>query len=116
MKLSALLIIAFVFSFTSCKKDDIADNIPSCIHDEIAANKDNPNWSFANVEEYMFQNKLVYVFNPDNRVIADAASLIKDSDCNTLCHIGGYSVPPVDMCNGEVFSQAAILQRIIWEK
>ena len=68
------------------------------------------------VEEYQFQNKLVYAFQPDEKKIADGATTIKDSDCNTICHIGGFGGPSVNRCNGENFFQLAVLKRTVWKK
>lgn len=115
MRLSYIIVIIFLILFISCKKSDIADNIPSCVRNEIATNKIKPNWGIASVEEYLFQNKLVYVFNPSNS-IADAPSFIKDDNCNTICTVGGFGIPPTNMCNGEIFYQAATLKRTIWKK
>ena len=115
MKSRCAGIILFLLVFVSCKKSDIADGTPSCIYKEIAANKINSHWGVASVEEYLFQNKLVYVFNPGTD-IADAPSIIKDDNCNTICNVGGYGIPPVSMCNGDIFYQVATLKRTIWKK
>jgi len=77
----------------------------------------SPNWGVASVDEYLFQNKLVYVFIPRHD-LADAPFIIKDDNCNTTCIIGIYggAVPPPDMCNGEIFFQAAVKKRTVWKK
>jgi len=68
------------------------------------------------VEEYLFQGKLVYAFQPDETKIADGSTTVKDADCNILCHIGGFGGPSVNLCNGENFFQLAVLKRTIWKK
>jgi hypothetical protein len=110
-------IIISLFVFTACKKSDIADGIPSCIHKEIAVNKIKSNWSISSVDEYLFQNKLVYVFIP-RPDLADDPFIIKDDNCNTVCIIAvyGHPFPPPTMCNGEIFFQAAVKKRTIWKK
>ena len=116
MKTISFLIFCLVLVFISCKKSDIASGIPACIYKEIADNKHNPDWSTGSVEEYLFQNKIVYSFNPDNTIIADGASIIKDSNCTMLCSLGGFGGPAINMCNGEIFFQVAVLKRTIWKK
>ena len=97
-------------------KPDIASNIPACIKNEIEKNFENSNWAIGRVEEYRFQFKTVYAFLPDEKIIADAATQIMDSDCQLLCEVGGFGGPGVNLCNGDNFYQSATLVRVIWEK
>jgi len=98
----------------SCKKSDIAPGIPLCIFKEISTHKNHPEWGVDRVNEYLFQNKLVYGF--DHGLIADGQLEIKDESCHTICNVGGFGGPSVNICNGENFFQAAVLQRTIWER
>jgi hypothetical protein len=100
----------------SCRKNDIASGTPDCIYREIADNKGNPNWTVGSVEEYRFQNKLVYAFGPDNKIIADGATTIKTADCQSLCMVGGFGGQMINQCNGDNFFQSATLVRTIWKK
>ena len=97
-------------------KPDIASNTPQCIKNEIEENYDNSNWTIGSVEEYRFQLKTVYAFLPDERIIADAATQIRDGDCQLLCEVGGFGGPGINLCNGDNFFQSATLVRVIWEK
>ena len=110
---SVLLLVA-----TACTKNkpDIASNTPECIKNEIEENVENSNWAIGSVEEYRFQYKTVYAFLPDDKIIADASTQIKDSDCQLLCQVGGFGGPGVNMCNGDNFYQSATLVRVIWKK
>jgi len=110
---SVLLVVA-----TACTKNrpDIASNVPECIHNEIEQNFENSNWTIGSVEEYHFQYKTVYAFLPDEKIIADASTQIKDSDCQPLCQVGGFGGPGVNICNGDNFYQTATLVRVIWKK
>jgi len=102
---------------TSCKTGyGIAAGVPRCIHDEIVHNQSNKDWMTGRVEEYQFQNNLVYAFQPDEKKIADGATTIKDADCNIICHVGGFGGPSVNLCNGENFFKLAVLKRTIWKK
>ena len=103
---------------TACMKNkpDIASNTPECIQNEIEENFENSNWAIGSVEEYRFQFKTVYAFLPDEKIIADAATQIMDSDCQLLCEVGGVGGPGVNLCNGDNFYQSATLVRVIWEK
>ncbi len=117
MKTVVMAVVAlFLTTIISCRKSGMSKNIPACISSEIAANKNDPNWEIGSVEEYLFQNRVVYAFNPDGNIIADGSTTIKDSNCNALCYIGGFGGPTVNMCNGENFYQTATLRRTIWKK
>jgi hypothetical protein len=99
-----------------CHKPDIASGIPRCIYKDIKENSKTQDWMVGKVDEYSFQGKIVYSFEPDIKRIADGASAIMDADCNTLCHIGGFAGPANNQCNGENFFQNAVFKRTIWEK
>lgn len=106
----------FLLSATACHNPPIASGIPNCIYKEISKKSKDPNWETGSVKEYLFQNKLVYSFDPDIAKIADGASTIKDADCNTMCSIGGFAGQAVNQCNGENFFKMAVLKRTIWQK
>jgi hypothetical protein len=82
----------------------------------ILENKDDRNWGVGQVEEYKFQGKLVYAFQPDNRIIADGATRVVSTECTNICSVGGFGGPAVNLCNGENFYQNAMLVREIWNK
>lgn len=107
----AAILLLVIFS---CKKSEIASGIPACIRKEISVHKNDPGWSVTSVKEYLFQNKLVYGF--DHGLIADGQLEIKDESCHTICNVGGFAGPAVNICNGENFFQAAVLKRTIWER
>ena len=106
--LSMLIIIS------SCKKSDIASGIPACIRTEITLHKNDPQSYVSSVDEYIFQNKLVYGF--DNGLAADGQLDVKDEFCNILCRVGGFGGPAVNECNGENFFQTSVLKRNIWKR
>lgn len=99
-----------------CKKISIAAGVPQCIKENIKTNQEAQNWYVGNVEEYKFQGKLVYAFNPNNKVIADGSSSVLTSTCDQLCTIGGFGGPAVNLCNGTNFYQQAIFVREVWNK
>jgi hypothetical protein len=118
MKGIILILFGIPLIFATCRKSSygIAADAPRCIYDEITQNQNNENWMIGSVEEYQFQNKTVYAFQPDEKKIADGATVIKDAGCNTICHVGGFGGPSVNLCNGENFFQLAVLKRTIWKK
>ena len=113
---SVISVLVLVTAACTKQKPDIASNTPECIENEIKGNHENSNWMIGSVEEYRFQNQTVFAFLPDETVIADAATQIKDVDCNLVCHVGGFGGPAVAMCNGDNFYQTAVLVRVIWKK
>jgi len=112
--LHSLFLIGLLSGILSCTKKDIAPNTPSCIRNQIKWH--GKNWNVASVDEYFFQNKLVYAFSPDGKIIADGSTEIKDENCNSICNVGGFGGPDVNLCNGENFFQNAIFKRNIWKK
>lgn len=114
--MKSILFIALAVSLfsASCRKSDIAKNIPSCIRNEIKAHIEDDQSPVGKVNEYMFQGKIVYGF--DEYMIADGSMEIKDGDCNTLCRVGGFGGPDVNLCNGENFFQNAVFKRNIWTR
>jgi len=116
MKLLLLPALFFVIIFTSCHNPDIASGVPTCIYSEINKNAKNAEWFVGSVKEYQFLGKMVYAFEPDIRRIADGATTIKDSNCNTLCNVGGFAGPANNQCIGANFFKDAVYQRTIWTK
>ncbi|HEX8333359.1 MAG TPA: hypothetical protein VF622_12085 [Segetibacter sp.] len=115
MKALVLSLVAVV-TFYGCDKSVVQLGTPSCIKQLIWANKINPNWRVEKVEEYEFQGKLVYAFQPDHKRIADGATRIVSADCKQLCYVGGFGGPDITLCNGVNFYQNAVLKREIWSK
>jgi hypothetical protein len=112
--LSIFSLLFLIVVCQSCDKDNIAANTPACIRQEIKNNEKT--WGVGSVDEYLFQNRVVYAFSPDEKVIADGTTEIKDEFCNSLCIIGGFGGPNINMCNGDNFYQTAVLKRNIWKK
>ncbi|MGI8950922.1 MAG: DUF6970 domain-containing protein [Chitinophagaceae bacterium] len=76
------------------------------------ANKNNSDWNVKEIDEYLFQNKIVYVFVPEPW--PDAQTAITNSDCTPLCALGG--IAGIMKCNGENFDSNAVFKRVIWRK
>jgi hypothetical protein len=117
MKKLFLLIFVSLTAVLSCQKDKIviASNTPNCIRQQIEQIVADPNATTGAVDEYSFQGKTVYTFEPDNKVIADGSTRVVDTDCKTLCSVGGFGGPSINLCNGENFYQKAVLIRNIWK-
>lgn len=98
---------------SGCKKLDIEKDTPRCIKREIKAfNKQQSCNDGVKVNEYTFQGKNVYVFDPGN-CGADMIARVIDSECNSIGTLGGISGNT--KINGEEFSNA-VLERTTWEK
>ena len=87
--MKVILIISLLFSTGSCHTMKIEAPV-NCIQKYIDSNKNTANWPVSSVDEYEFQGKLVYAFNPP-RNYADASTFIKASDCKDLCSVGGFA-------------------------
>lgn len=109
-----LIFAALIFSVT-CKKMSSGNTTSACIQRYIDSNKANIDWPVSSVDEYEFQGKLVYAFNPPKNY-ADAPTLIKSFDCKNMCSIGGFAGPRNNSCNGDNFFEKAKLKRRIWSR
>lgn len=112
-RLFFLAIIVGLF-VSGCSKLDIEEGTPKCVEKEIKDFNKIPYVcdNGANVNEYLFQGKAAYVFDPGN-CGNDFSSEVIDADCNSLGFLGGIGGNIV--INGEVFSNAIFI-RTIWEK
>lgn len=112
MKNQVLIAVFFLFLFAACNKSDIERGTPRCVKSKIHSFEDNACDTGADVKEYTYQNKTVYVFNPGN-CGADMASEVIDSDCNSLGFLGGISGN--NTINGQSF-ESAVYVKTVWTK
>lgn len=109
----ALLALSTVFAFSACKKEQCGfGDLPECISDRINNGDNELFCDDANVKEFQFQQKTVYVFDPGT-CGADFTSNVLDTDCNSLGFLGGLHGNT--KINGEEFSNAVFV-RTVWEK
>lgn len=111
----SICLFAIIYVAVGCKHSG-SNDVPKCIQAILDANKSNTNWEVGKVEEYEFQGKKVYAFQPDARIITDGATTILSANCDTLCSVGGFGGTAVNLCNGENFFEKSVLKRKIWEK
>ena len=64
----------------------------------------------ANIEEYTFQGKTVYVYEPGN-CGADMTSEVRNEKCETMGYLGG--ITGNNKINGEDFSKAKF-KKTVW--
>ena len=108
MKFTSLILLTF-FILSSCHKQKVDKSAPGCIDHKVDDFSKTCCSSSAKVEEYTFQGKTVYVFDPGN-CGADMASDVYDSDCNSLGFLGG--IAGNTKINGEDFSNAKYIKTI----
>jgi hypothetical protein len=73
-----------LFSFGTCKKEKL---LPECIQQKIEAIKAQPKWNPpAQVDEYVYQGKRVYLFSAD---CCDQYTQAFDENCNYICAPSG---------------------------
>jgi len=112
MKKLLFILFMAIITLTSCDSIDIAKGTPRCVVEKINNSNYMSTCSNANVKEYTFQEKTVFVFDPGN-CGADMTSEVIDSDCNTLGYLGG--IIGNTKINEEEFSNAIYI-KTIWEK
>lgn len=101
---------------SSARSVSAQSNDPSCIIAEIAKIKTDPDPDVARVDEYLYQNNLVYAFKFDSIKIADAPTVIRDANCNIICTVGGIGDPKIMNCNGVNFYAVAEFKRNLYSK
>jgi hypothetical protein len=116
MKQAFVFILLAVLIVMSCHNPEIASGVPSCIYKDINEISKDPQSFVGSVKEYQFKGKVVYAYEPDTRRVADGTTAIKDGECRTLCHVGGFAGPQNNQCNGGNFFTEAVFKRTIWEK
>ena len=94
---------------TSCSKDD--KDIPPCIQQEIDSRVTTGSIQLTSVTKYEFQGEDVFLFTYEGG--ADLQSPILDSDCNTICSLGGIT-GNVE-CNEVNFGEEAEELKVVWE-
>ena len=109
MKTTALIIGLFII-FQGCKKTD--RSLPACINAKITQFKHTVPCKDAKVDEYLFQNKLVYVFD-EGTCVRDGAALVYNQTCESIGYLGGFigntTIQGVD------FSEEAVFKRTVWK-
>jgi hypothetical protein len=111
-----LLIGIIIISNLNCAAHKTTSNdTPACIAEFINSYKNEPRWYVGSVDEYEFQGRLVYAFDPSKN-LADGATSIKSADCVDMCSVGGFAGPRNSQCNGDNFFEKAVLKRTIWKR
>ncbi len=98
-----------IFLFAGCTKYKLEPDTPPCLKDELKKFS-NSGSDEANIKEYEFQNKLLYVYN-DGIKARDDGWPVYDSNCNIIDYLGGMAGNT--KINKEEFSNAK-LKRIVW--
>ncbi len=107
MRLLRYAIVISIALLTSCSDDE-----PSCISELIDNFKNNQqDCRGANIAKYQFMGTNVYTFS-DGQCISDGGTQIWDSECNSVCFLGG--IAGFDMCMDRDFYEEAIFMEEIF--
>ena len=87
--------------------------MPGCIYTQIRNSISNSPCNDAKVDEYLFQNKPVFVFDMGTCVVDGSADVYNDS-CEIIGSLGGFTGNT--KINGVDFSENAVFQRTTWRK
>jgi len=113
IKMKKLLFsIMIAITVIGCTKTAIEKGTPNCIENKIVDFNKSSCDKGANVKEYTFHGKSVYVFDPGT-CGADMTSEVIDANCNSLGFLGG--ITGNTKINGEDFSNAKFV-KLTWEK
>ena len=106
-----LLLFGLFLIFMGCKKTD--SSVPGCINDKIGVFKRTTPCNDAKVDEYLFQNELVFVFD-EGTCVVDGSSDVYNSSCKLIGSLGGFTGNME--IQGINFSEKAVFQKTIWKK
>ena len=115
MKYILLLLAVPVLISETCKekkeREAAALNVPSCIQHKIDSISKEPKWNPpAEVNEYSYKGKKVYLFSSD---CCDFFNPLIDTDCNYICSPSGGITGKGDMqCRD--FDSLAKHIRLVW--
>jgi uncharacterized protein DUF6970 len=99
-------------SYLSCEDTGPINNVPKCIGSLIEEQSPSCGEDYKiDVDEYHFQNKIVYVFEYAD-CCCDAQSPVLDSSCDTIGFLHGF-VGNTEI-NGEDFYDNATFLRRVW--
>jgi hypothetical protein len=117
MRSSIYLILFLGVVFTSCRKDPIAKDTPTCIKKIIKEQRKNLcAYEGSTVKEYLFQDETIYELKIARGCFSGGASNLYDAECNVIANsLGGLFYSVIDSVNGEPFSNAEFVRKI-WEK
>ncbi len=105
-----LLILSFIsLALISCNKEEIYNVIPRCINDLITEFKKSASCDDSKVEQYLFQNQVVFVFKPGS-CGADMQSEVFDMNCTILGSLGG--ITGNTEINKEDFANAVFIKTV----
>lgn len=111
MKLIILFVVG-VYIFMGCQKDNTHQGVPGCINAEIDTFKNHSCANGANVKQYTFIGKTVFVFDPGG-CGADLSADVEDEACMSLGYLGGFNGNT--KIQGVEFSTAVYI-RTIWSR
>ncbi len=114
MKSNFFLIPIFLFCgiilFSSCKKDEVEPELPSCFDQKlIEFDLQGTCSTGATIDKYIFRAETVYTLNPGN-CGADLTTEVIDEECNTLGNLGG--ILGNNKINGHDFSEATFVETV----
>ncbi|MCF6361687.1 MAG: hypothetical protein L3J29_13125 [Cyclobacteriaceae bacterium] len=110
-QLFLLLILSSVL--ISCNREEEAYGvIPRCINDLITEFKKSASCNDSKVDQYLFQDQIVFVFKPGS-CGADMQAPVIDFNCNTLGSLEG--IAGNTEINGEDFTNAQFI-KTVWQK
>ena len=96
-------------AMTKCNKDS-PEVLAPCVEQKIAGFGAQACENGANVKEYIFHEKTVYVFDPGT-CGADMTSEVIDKGCTTIGYLGGFTGNT--QIEGENFDKASYV-RTVW--
>ncbi len=106
-----LILVCMIHLIVSCSSTE--QETSDCIEEKVTSFKTSQSDCIgASIISYLYSDQQVYAFS-DGQCISDGGTQIWDSDCNSVCFLGG--IAGFTDCNGEDFYELAEELMIIWE-
>ena len=112
MKKDKLFYILTLLPFLGCTDTNIGLEAPKCLESRIETFNQSSHCDDSSVQEFMFQGKKVYVFDPGT-CGNDMQSAVYDANCNSLGALGG--IAGETSINGVDFPSNSEYIRTVWE-
>lgn len=112
MKHTNTRIFTIIILFLGCSKDKLPEDLSSCMGDRIQSLKRENSTYVFRIDEYLFQEKKIYVLLAPQD--PDALSPVLDANCEHFCSLGGLTGNTT--CDGEKFSETAVFTRTVWKR
>jgi len=109
MRIHFIGLLLFLIALSGCSDKEINTVVPRCISDLVINFENTALCDDYKVDQYLFQNQVVYVFD-NGSCGADMQAAVVDNNCNTIGALGGIA-GNLEI-NNESFTNAVFIKTV----